>query len=185
MGNGLRIPALREYPEGVHVLNSFARSAKPTPRIHLLAQQFSLLLFVNLRARPLFKWSRPPLVANSATGSSSAVAHGRRHACWELLSAMREGVSRRSGSVNGTCGVDSQKAVPGIHKSAFPDLFASQSVAAVFPGPAVPHGEIGGGRERPPLFPTRCGRGGVAQFTFAQHLLGGSLPSHHPCGLFL
>ena len=30
----------------------------------------------------------------------------------------------------------------------------------------------------PPLFAARCGRGGVAQFTFAQHPLGGSLPSH-------
>ena len=33
------------------------------------------------------------------------------------------------------------------------------------------------GRERPPLFAARCGRGGAAQFTFAQHPLGGSLPS--------
>ena len=45
------------------------------------------------------------------------------------------------------------------------------------PGFAVPLGEIGGGRERPPLFAARIGRGGVAQFTFAQHALGGSLPS--------
>ncbi len=29
----------------------------------------------------------------------------------------------------------------------------------------------------PPLFPARCGRGGVAQFTSAPHPLGGSLPS--------
>ena len=65
-----------------------------------------------------------------------------------------------------------------IHKAAFPDLFASQSVAAVFSGPAVPLWEIGSGRERPPFFAARCGHGGVAQFTFAQHPLGGALPSH-------
>ncbi len=41
-----------------------------------------------------------------------------------------------------------------------------------------------GGKRRwtgaPPLFAARCGRGGAAQFTFAQHPLGGSLPSQFP-----
>ena len=86
-------------------------------------------------------------------------------------------VSRPIRDVNGTKGVDSQKAVLVIHKTAFPDLFAFQSVAAPFPATGWPHGENGGGRERPPLFAARIGRGGVAQFTFAQHPLGGSLPS--------
>ncbi len=62
--------------------------------------------------------------------------------------------------------------------SAFPDLFVAHAVTATFPAPPCPHGEIGGGRERPPLFPARCGRGGVAQFTSAPHPLGGSLPSN-------
>ena len=42
------------------------------------------------------------------------------------------------------------------------------------PGRRRPHGEIGGGRERPPLFAARIGSGGVAQFTFAPHPLGGA-----------
>ena len=37
-----------------------------------------------------------------------------------------KGVSCRSGSVNGTSRVDSQMAVPAIHKSAFPDLIFYQ-----------------------------------------------------------
>ncbi len=73
--------------------------------------------------------------------------------------------------------MDSQKAVPVTHKFTLPDLFSFQSVTAPFPATGWPHGENGGGRERPPLFAARCGRGGVAQFTFAQHPLGGSLPS--------
>ena len=88
-----------------------------------------------------------------------------------------KGVSCRSGSVNETSRVDSQKAVPVVHKYAFPDLFSFQAVTATYAGPPRPNGEIGGGRERPPLFAARCGRGGAAQFTFAQHPLGGSLPS--------
>ena len=64
------------------------------------------------------------------------------------------------------------------HTSDFPELFFAHAVTATFPASPRPHGEIGGGRERPPLFPARCGRGGVAQFTFAPHPLGGSLPSN-------
>ena len=41
-----------------------------------------------------------------------------------------KGVSWRSGSVNGTRGVDSQKAVPVIHKSACPDRCAFHAVSA-------------------------------------------------------
>ena len=60
----------------------------------------------------------------------------------------------------------------------FPDLIVAHAVAAIFPAPPCPHGESGGGRERPPLFPARCGRGGVAQFTSAPHPWGGrSLPN--------
>ncbi len=40
------------------------------------------------------------------------------------------GVSWRYGSVNGTCRVDSQKAVPVIHKSAVPNSFAFHAVLA-------------------------------------------------------
>ena len=86
-------------------------------------------------------------------------------------------VSRPLRDVNGTKGVDSQKAVPVTHKCTLADLFSFQSVTAIFPASPRPHGESGGGRERPPLFAARCGRGGVARFTSAQHPLGGSLPS--------
>ena len=41
-----------------------------------------------------------------------------------------KGGSWRSGSVNGTRGVDSQKAVPVIHKNACPDSFAFHAVLA-------------------------------------------------------
>ena len=41
-----------------------------------------------------------------------------------------KGVSCRSESVNGTRGVDSQKAIPTIHKLDFPDLFSFPSVTA-------------------------------------------------------
>ena len=89
----------------------------------------------------------------------------------------KRGSRARSGSVNGTRGVDSQEAVPVIHKPVSPNLLSSQSVTAILPATGWPLGEIGGGRERPPLFAARCGHGGVVQFTFAQHPLGGSLPS--------
>ena len=72
--------------------------------------------------------------------------------------------------------MDSQKLVPVIHKTAFPDPFSFQSVTAPNPGSALPLREIGGGRERPPPFAARSGRGGVAQFTFAQRPLGGVAP---------
>ncbi len=85
-------------------------------------------------------------------------------------------VSRPIRDVNGTKGVDSQKAVPVTHKSVSPDPLAFHSVAAIFPATGWPHGENGGGRERPPLFAARCGRGGVAQFTSAPHPLGGVAP---------
>ena len=51
-----------------------------------------------------------------------------------------------------------------------------------FPGHRWPHGEFGGGRERPPLFAARCGHGGPAQLTFAQHPLGGRSRLKYPCG---
>ncbi len=90
------------------------------------------------------------------------------------------GSRARSGSVNGTRGVDSQIAVPVVHKSAFLDLLSFQSVASRNLGSALPIREIGGGRERPPLFPSRCGRGGVAPFTFAPHPLGGRSRRNYP-----
>ncbi len=62
------------------------------------------------------------------------------------------------------------------YTSDFPDLFADQAVTATFRASPRPHGEIGGGRERPPLFAARCGRGGAAQLTFAPHPLGGVAP---------
>ena len=43
-------------------------------------------------------------------------------------------VSCRSRNVNRTCGGDSQKAVPSIHKDAFPDLFSFHAVTAPCPG---------------------------------------------------
>ena len=44
-----------------------------------------------------------------------------------------KGVSCRSGSVNETSRVDSQKAVQVVHKYAFPDLFSFQAVTAPYP----------------------------------------------------
>ncbi len=64
----------------------------------------------------------------------------------------KRGSRGRSGSVNGTCAVDSQKAVPKTHKDAFPDLLAFHSVTATFPASPCPIREIGGKRERPPPF---------------------------------
>ena len=74
-------------------------------------------------------------------------------------------------------------AVPVIHKDAFPDLFASQSVTAIFLASPAPARENRRWTGAPPLFPARCGHGGVAQFTFAQRPLGGgrSRPND-PCG---
>ena len=42
----------------------------------------------------------------------------------------KKGVTWRYGSVNGTCRVDSQKAVPVIHKNACPDRCAFHAVLA-------------------------------------------------------
>ena len=81
----------------------------------------------------------------------------------------------RSRSVKRTCGVDSQKAVPEIHKPAFPDLFAYQAVAAVFSGPTCRSGESRSGWERPPYFASRIGTAGQADVQLACHRLGGSL----------
>ena len=67
------------------------------------------------------------------------------------------------------------------YTSDFLDLFVAHAVTAAFPASPRPHGESGGGRERPPLFPARCGRGGVAQFTSAQHPLGGRSLPKYPC----
>ena len=73
----------------------------------------------------------------------------------------KRGSRTRSGSVNGTKGVDSQKAVPATHKDTFPDLFASQSVTTLFPASPCPIGEIGGGRERPPFLLPGAGAGAL------------------------
>ncbi len=65
----------------------------------------------------------------------------------------------------------------------FPDLPFLLVVTARFPDAGARTGENGGGRERPPLFAARSGRGGVAQFTFAQRPLGGVAPRlNYPCG---
>ena len=66
-----------------------------------------------------------------------------------------------------------KKAFPEIHKYAFPDLIFFQSITA--PNPRVRVADPGdrNWKGAPPLFAARCGHGGVAQFTFAQHALGG------------
>ena len=75
------------------------------------------------RARPgSGSWTRP-----ASTRSRLRSSPGRR------FGGAQRGSRARSGSVNGTRGVDSQKAVPVIHKCAFPDLFSYQAVTAPYP----------------------------------------------------
>ena len=86
-------------------------------------------------------------------------------------------VSRPIRDVNGTRGVDSQKAVPVIHKCAVPDLFSFQSVTD--PCPQVRVADRGDRRwtgATPPFCcPVRAR--GCCAIHIAQHPLGGSLPS--------
>ena len=58
----------------------------------------------------------------------------------------------------------------------FPRSLCRSCSYGQIPGRRRPYGENGGGRERPPLFAARCGRGGAAQLTLAQHPLGGVAP---------
>ena len=84
--------------------------------------------------------------------------------------------------VNGTHRVDSQKAVPVIHKTAFPDPFPFQSVTAPNPGSAVPLREIGGGRERPPFLVPGSGTGALRNSHLRNAPWGGRSRLIDPCG---
>ena len=63
----------------------------------------------------------------------AAVRFGGQPVCGRLIVTAEKGGSCRSGSVNGTSRVDSQMAVPVIHKYAFPDLISFQAVTAPCP----------------------------------------------------
>ena len=49
-------------------------------------------------------------------------------------------------------------------------------------GVAAPHGEIGGGRERPPLFASRIGKTVPADVHWRAIALGGRSRLNYPCG---
>ena len=89
---------------------------------------------------------------------STVTAPCRRKVIRDSIRVGVKGISCRSGGVNRTCGVDSQKAVPTIHKDVFPDLFASQSVTAIFPASPCRSGRSEVDGSDPPLLPPGSAR---------------------------
>ena len=97
------------------------------------------------------------------------------------VSQLKSGVPCRSGSVSETIGATYTAETCRLTRAISPISF---SIMQLRPNFRVRRADRGNRKwtGAPPLFGARIGRGAAAQLTFAQHPLGGSLPSHVPGG---